>query len=190
METKDTEKDEIKRLNDLGIEFTVRHKKRARTGLKRTIWKRIKEALGFGCETEVKEVETTYRVKEPTLAVLDLLSADFVNLEIEEEEIRAGNTRTLAAAKRMANKYAYTCARIAAIATLGEECFTLSEDGFYETNSKAIRERSDLFYHCVTPEKLMALTNLITGACDLGNFISSIILLSASRTTAPAKTIE
>lgn len=186
-----TEKDEINRLNDTGIEFTIKQTKRVRTARKRSIFERLKVWLGIEEEETIeREVKTTYSVKEPTLAVLDLLSAEFISLEIEEEEIKAGGNRTLAAAKRMLNAHAYTCARIAAIATMGERCFIQDEYGIYETDEKAIRERTAVFYHAITPENLISLTNLITGACDLGNFISSIILLSASRTTTPAKIIE
>ena len=186
MDNREIEKEEAKRLSGIGVDFAITYEKDVEV-VGEGILGKVKHALGW-CETERKVVTETYTINEPTLAVLDLLSAEFIGLDIEMEELTKGGSDSLTVAKRMVNKHARNAARVCAIATLGERCFNKTFVG-YEVDKNAIEERTDTLLHAVKTSDLKDLCNIIIGVCNLGNFISSIALLSASRTTT-AKTIE
>ena len=57
----------------------------------------------------------------------------------------------------------------------------------YEEDRRRLDELTDLFFHAVKPSELFQLTMTINAMCNLGDFIHSIRLMSAARTTvAPA----
>ena len=59
----------------------------------------------------------------------------------------------------------------------------------YEEDRCRLDELTDLFFHAVKPSELFQLTMTINAMCNLGDFIHSIRLMSAARTTvAPAGT--
>ena len=57
----------------------------------------------------------------------------------------------------------------------------------YEEDRRRLDVLTDLFFHTVKPSELFQLTMTINAMCNLGDFIHSIRLMSAARTTvAPA----
>ena len=53
----------------------------------------------------------------------------------------------------------------------------------YEEDRRRLEELTDLFFHAVKPSELFRLTMTINAMCNLGDFIHSIRLMSAARTT-------
>ncbi len=130
-----------------------------------------------------------YRISEPTLGTLDRLSAEWIELAIDEERLKG--TEAIEEARTMAARHARRMARIVALAVLGSDVLkpTPGQGGavHYEEDRRALDDLTNLFFHTIKPSELFRLTMTINAMCNLGDFIHSIRLMSAARTTvAPA----
>lgn len=157
------EKLELDLLIDKGVEFKVVE----------SVTKRGKGLKWFRKHTE--EVEQTFKVKQPTLGVLDRLSAEFIKLKVDEEGLVEN---PLQESKLLVAKHSRTIARIVAIAVLREEC---RDEG-------KVTRLADLFYRTVTPSQMLQLTNIIHLAANYASFTASIRSMSSARTTRPKET--
>lgn len=127
-----------------------------------------------------------YTIKEPTLATLDRLSALWLEMEIDETRLNDANY--LATARTMANKEAKHLAEVVAVAVLGEDLYDTTEKAgtfIYKPNEDRLQRLASTFFHVVKPSQLFTLAVLITNVSNLGDFISSIRLMSATRTSDP-----
>ena len=136
----------------------------------------------------VKE-RRTFRIEEPTLGTLDRLSAEWVELAIDEERLKG--TEGIAEARMMAARHARRMARIVALAALGSD-YLKPRPGAgatvrYEDDSRALADLSALFLRTIKPSELFRLAMTINAMCNLGDFIHSIRLMSAARTTVPTR---
>lgn len=132
-----------------------------------------------------------FKIKEPTLSTLDRLSALWLQMEIDETKLKEADY--LNAAKKLANKEAHRLAEVVAIAVLGEDYYITTEKngGYKRTEDKeALHNLTSLFMHSVKPSDLFTLAVLITNVSNLGDFINSIRLMSATRTSDPTHLIE
>lgn len=132
-----------------------------------------------------------FKIKEPTLSTLDRLSALWLQMEIDETKLKEADY--LNAAKKLANKEAHRLAEVVAIAVLGEDYYiTTEKNGVYKRaeDREALNNLTSLFMHSCKPSDLFTLAVLITNVSNLGDFINSIRLMSATRTSDPTHLIE
>ena len=91
----------------------------------------------------------------------------------------------------MAARHARRMARIVALAVLGSNILkpTPGKGGavHYEEDRRALDDLTNLFFHTIKPSELFRLTMTINAMCNLGDFIHSIRLMSAARTTVPTR---
>ena len=170
------EREELNLLVKQGIKFSVTHKiRRHKKGVK-----------GFFQRPEVITVKEDFEIQEPTLSVLDRLSAIWVEMGLDEKRLTAGGTETLAEAKRIAKDNA---ARMAAIAVLGEDYHVteVCAGGRVKkyNDDKELDRLTALFFHTIKPSKLVGLSEAVTSVSNLGDFINSMRLMSGARTTQP-----
>lgn len=177
----EAEQNEMRQLIQQGVTFPVILKYRKR---KPGFW-------GYFRKREEVTEERVFTIAEPTLSTLDRLSAIWLELTIDET--RLADSEYLAEAKQMAAKNAKLLARMVAIAVLGEDFYQVTEHaGTFQRkeDTKRVSDLADLFYHCVKPSDLFALAVAITNVSNLADFINSIRLMSATRTSDPTHLIE
>jgi len=117
--------------------------------------------------------ERSFYIYQPYLGTLDLLSREFLEMEISEEKLQKNPIQE---AKSIALTSAKRCARIVAIAVLNNR-------------TKVALFASILTWYFlwrITPTKLFQLTIIINKMNNYGDFINSIRYLSTTnRTTSP-----
>lgn len=142
--------------------------------------------FGFFRKREKITEKRTFTIKEPTLATLDRLSALWLELEIDEAKLNGGHY--LETARQLTAKQTQRLAEVVAVAVLGEDYYdtTPRGSGFqYKPNDARLRRLAATFFHAVKPSELFQLAVLITNVSNLGDFISSMRLMSAARTSDP-----
>lgn len=170
------EQNELRHMINQGLTFDV----------ELTYTRRRPGFFGFFRKREKITEKRVYKIQEPTLATLDRLSALWLQMEIDET--RLGDDNYLATARQMANKEAKRLAEVVAVAVLGEDYYDITEHRgafSYKPNEDRLQRLAATFFHAVKPSDLFTLAVLITNASNLGDFISSIRLMSATRTSDP-----
>ena len=180
---KQMEREELQALTDSGAQYTIRYVKRT----------------GF-LHLRPKQVSQTFTIHEPTLAILDEISAIAIDLELDEETLAKGGMETITGARKAVRKNAWRLAKIIAIATLGEACYDIKGDPQTATygigniikrpHKKRITNLARLIYLTATPGQLVALASKVTSMSNLNSFIASIRLLSARTTTPRTELVE
>lgn len=122
-----------------------------------------------------------YTIHEPTLAVLDLISAEQIELEIDESIMSSEDG--IVQARKMAKAHAGRMARIIALAVLGQD-YAISRD------EKSLKRLTTIFYNNIKPSRLFQLVLMINTMTNLGDFTNSIRLMSGARTTMPIRVEE
>lgn len=173
------EREELNILVKQGVRFSITYKIRHRNkGLK-----------GIFQRPQVKTVKEDFEIQEPTLSVLDRLSAIWVEMGLDEKRLTVGGTETLAEAKRIAKDNAARMARIIAISVLGEDYHVteVCAGGRVKkyNDDKELDRLTALFFHTIKPSKLVGLSEAVTSVSNLGDFINSMRLMSGARTTQP-----
>ena len=146
---------------------------------------------GYFRKREKVTEKRVFKIEEPTLNTLDRLSALWLQMEIDETRLQEADY--LNAAKKMANKEAKRLAEVVATAVLGEDYYTAIDKGGYfkrTENKQELKRLTSLFLHTVKPSELFTLAVFITNVSNLGDFINSIRLMSATRTSDPTHLIE
>jgi len=179
------EREELNLLIRKGQKFAVRY----------TITKKEKRLLGLRSRTVEEEHAEAFELKEPTLAVLDRLSAHWLEMTLDEKALEAGGAETLAEAKRATAENTKRMARVIAIAVLGEDYHIKTvERGtgriIYSNDDKELDRLTDLFFHTIKPSELVILCQRITNIANLGDFIGSMRYMSGARTTQRSNRIE
>ena len=147
--------------------------------------------LGYFRKREKVTEKKVFKIEEPTLNTLDRLSALWLQMEIDETRLQEADY--LNAAKKMANKEAHRLAEVVAVAVLGEDYYTAIDKGGYfkhTENKQELQRLKSFFLHTIKPSELFTLAVLITNVSNLGDFINSIRLMSATRTSDPTHLIE
>ena len=181
LEALEAEQNELRLMIQEGVTFdvTVTHHRR-----KPGFW-------GYFRKREKVTEKRVFKIEEPTLNTLDRLSALWLQMEIDETRLQEADY--LNAAKKMANKEAKRLAEVVATAVLGEDYYTTIDKGGYfkrTENKQELKRLTSLFLHTVKPSELFTLAVLITNVSNLGDFINSIRLMSATRTSDPTHLIE
>lgn len=156
-----------------------------------TYYRRKPGFCGYFSKREKVTEKRVFKIEEPTLNTLDRLSALWLQMEIDETRLQEADY--LNAAKKMANKEAKRLAEVVATAVLGEDYYTaIDKDGYFKRteNKQELKRLTSLFLHTVKPSELFTLAVLITNVSNLGDFINSIRLMSATRTSDPTHLIE
>jgi hypothetical protein len=126
-----------------------------------------------------KTVSENYSIKEPTLAVLDLISSESILFTINDEALK---TDYIAESKKIVMKNTKAMARIVAIATLGESCF-IKKNKKFNIDNKSIDKLQHLFYYTIKPSDLFKLCNVILTVGNIGDFLNAMRLASGATTT-------
>ena len=181
----DIEREELNLLIRKGQKFAVRY----------TITKKEKRLLGLRSRTVEEEHAEAFELKEPTLAVLDRLSAHWLEMTLDEKALEAGGAETLAEAKRATADNTKRMAQVLAIAVLGEDYHIKTADRktgriIYSNDDKELERLTDLFFHTIKPSELVILCQRITNIANLGDFIGSMRYMSGARTTQRSNRIE
>ena len=94
----------------------------------------------------------------------------------------------MVAARQYAHKHCERCAKVVAIAVLGEDrLIAIPGKGgarWIEDEAK-LEQLTRLFLRTIKPSRLYQLYVLINTMCNLGDFLNSIRLMSTDRTTMP-----
>lgn len=181
LEVLQQEQDELRRMINDGVTFDVEV----------TTYRRKPCVFGFFRKRERVTEKKVFKIKEPTLNTLDRLSALWLQMEIDEARLQEADY--LNAAKKMASKEANRLAEVVATAVLGEDYYTITEKNGcyrYAENKAELKRLTSFFAHTVKPSELFTLAVLITNVSNLGDFINSIRLMSATRTSDPTHLIE
>lgn len=154
-----------------------------------THYRRKPGFFGFFRRREKITETKVYTIKEPTLSTLDRLSLLWLQMEIDETKL--GDDDYLSTAKKLASKEAAKLAEVVAVAVLGEDYYKATFDGTNyrrKEDKEALRNLTALFYHTVKPSDLLTLAIIVTNVSNLGDFVNSIRLMSATRTSDPEAT--
>lgn len=125
----------------------------------------------------VVEKSEKFTFKEPTLAVLDRVSLEYMDLEQSADDIAKYGESV---AKRVAYRQAATMARIIAIFALGEKIFNPD----YSENTREFRRVSDLMLHAFTPSKMVKLVGILSTLSNIPAFLNTIRLIGTTRTSS------
>ena len=170
------EKTEIQVLLNKGYQFKIRYTVPPRG---------IRKWLGARPKTEVR----VFEIKQPTLAVLDLATEKLLTLKITETDKSENVDTHIHAAAKTATDCAETMSEIIAIFALGEECFNFNGRA-YSYDEKKVKNLANLFFHTVKPAEMKTIISAATALANLPDFLISIRLTGASRTTMTANLVE
>ncbi len=176
-----TERTELNTLIDKGVNFDV----------ERTIHVRQNGLLGYFKKRYAKTETLKFTIKEPTLSILDLMSAEQIEMAIDEAVM--SSEKGIQEAKKMAGQHGQKLAKIIAIAVLGQDYIKTKKNGSrfsYKYDTKRLEELTELFFINIKPSKLLQLAILVNTMSNLGDFTNSIRLMSAARTTMPIRIEE
>lgn len=172
----EAERQELNRLIENGVTFEV----------ERTVTVQRSGILGFFKPGVQKKETLKYTIEEPTLSTLDRISAEQIDLPIDENVMSSNSG--VQEAKKLVAKHGKRMAKIVALAVLGQDYLIQRNSGGrvrYDKDEKRLNELTEIFFNNIKPSKLVQLTILINTMCNLGDFTNSIRLMSASRTTMP-----
>ena len=176
------EQSELNALINRGVSFEVQD---IEVQYKSYLWGLFKKKI-------LVPITRNFVIEEPTLGTLDRLSSEWIEMAIEEETIKGEDG--MLQARKMTKKHALRCARVIALAVLGSDLLIpkVSKGGFvrYEEDTKRLEELTRLFARQIKPSELYQLYVLINAMCNLGDFLNSIRLMSADRTTIPIRIEE
>jgi hypothetical protein len=176
------EREELNMLVNRGVPFEVRD------------FDVVKKPVLFGLfkKKVLVPVVRKFKVDEPTLGTLDRLSREWIEFAIDEAKLQSDDG--MKEARTMAGNHALRCAKIVAIAVLGEDYLVPvpGRNGVvkYVEDVKRLDELTALFARSIKPSKLYQLYTLINVMCNLGDFLNSIRLMSSDRTSMPIRIEE
>jgi len=176
------EKAELNTLINKGVQFEV-----VDTGFE--VKKRFFGLIKKRVPTKVRK---QFKIEEPTLGTLDRLSAEWIELAIDESVLKSDDG--LQKARTMAHEHALRCAKIIALAVLGSDYLIpkYGKNGVvrYVEDTARLDYLTALFSRTIKPSNLYQLTVLINAMCNLGDFMNSIRLMSSDRSTMPIRIEE
>lgn len=150
-----------------------------------------KRFFGLIRRRRLVEVTRKFTIVEPTLSTLDRLSAEWIELAIDEKAMKSEDAMVVA--RTMAHKHSIRCARIVAIAVLGVDrlkCESKSGYPHWVEDTEKLNTLTDLFARQIKPSRLHQLAVLVNSMSNLGDFMNSIRLMSTDRTTTPIRIEE
>lgn len=177
--TLEQERSELNTLIGRGVSFDVQD---VEVQYKTYLWGLFKKKV-------LVPITRKFKIEEPTLGTLDRLSSEWVEMAIDEEAIKGDDG--MLQARKMTRNHALRCAKVIAIAVLGSDYLIpkACKGGVvrYKPDTARLEELTDLFARQIKPSELYQLYVLISTMCNLGDFLNSIRLMSADRTTMPIR---
>lgn len=141
--------------------------------------------------SKVQTIKKNFTVKQPTLAVLDLMSSEAIHMVVDEDQVARD---PFGSAKKITAAAVDPMCRYIAIAILGCDAEIptnkLSKYPFYKKNEKEIRRISTLIKRSLTPAQLREVVSAIMQISNMGDFLYSIRLVGESRSTIPNRVEE
>jgi hypothetical protein len=172
------ERQELNTLINRGVQFDIEYPVIVKEKTK--IWPFIKRVK--------KLKKEKFTIQEQTLSTLDRISAEQIDLVIDENIMTS--EQGIQEAKKFTNLHGRRLARIIALSVMGEDYLIATQQGarvVYKQDDKRLDELTELFFRHLKPSKLIHLTILVNQMSNLGDFTNSIRLMSASRTTMPIR---
>ena len=169
LNTLEAEKKELRLLINQGISFNVRYKET------RTERRRVSKYLPSWITRKVEVTEDDVKefvIKEPTAYTLDRLSAEYIELQMDEQRIHDNPRQE---ARKLYMQHSKRMSLIVAIAILGNDW----ED------DKKLNELADFLHRWIKPSEIHDLVQAIDLTNNLADFINSMRLMSSARTTMP-----
>lgn len=171
IENLEQERKELRLLINEGVAFTVTYFAKVRKG---GWWHRLFTWLLRKQDYTFEERKRSFVVKEPTAFTLDRLSAEYIELAIDEAKVKEAPRQE---ARRLYAKHSRRMARIVAIAVLGNQW----------ENKAMLKEHTEFFSRWLKNSQLWELVQAIDLTNNLADFINSMRLLSSARTTMPTR---
>lgn len=172
------EKRELDILLDKGVKIEI----------ERPVYKRLPGITGY-LKKRVRSIEKMeFTIKEPTLATLDRIASEQIELELNEDALKSD--QGVSEAYRIVKANGRKMARILAYAALGQDYVKTKVDGSttrYEYDYKKLDELTELFLHTINPPTLLKHVLTVINLSNLGDFTNSIRLMSPARTTMPIR---
>jgi len=139
-----------------------------------------------------KDIVRKFEINEPTLGTLDRLSREWIELAIDEE--KAKSSEAMRHARTMAHRHSIRCCRIIALAVLDTDLL-IPKPGkggnvVWVEDTKRLNELTNLFARNIKPSTQNQICVLINTMSNLGDFMNSIRLMLADRTTMPIRIEE
>ena len=152
----------------------------------------VKKRFGIFKQYTPKEVVRKFTIQEMTLSTLDRISAELIEFAIDEAAMKSDDAMKMA--RGLVNKHAQRCARVVAIAVLGEDRL-IPQPGKGGTTKwvedvERLDELTSLFARAIKPSRLYQLYVLVNAMSNLGDFLNSIRLMQTERTTMPIRIEE
>lgn len=180
--TLEKEKSELNALIRKGVSFEV----------KDTEVVTEKRFFGLIRKRRLVEVTRKFTIEEPTLSTLDRLSAEWLELTIDEAALKCDDA--MVKARTMAHEHSIRCARIVAIAVLGVDRLKCSIKGGFPhwvEDTEKLNNLTELFARTIKPSRLHQFAVLVNSMSNMGDFMNSIRLWSTTdRTTTPIRIEE
>lgn len=171
IESLQQERNELRLLINEGVAFNVSYLEKVRKGGR---WHWLLRLFKRSKAIELVERQRTFVVKEPTAFTLDRLSAEYIELVMDEAKVKEAPRQE---ARRLFSKHNRRMARIVAIAVLGNQW----ED------KKQLGELTEFFSRWLKNSQLWELVQAIDLTNNLADFINSMRLMSSARTTMPTR---
>lgn len=168
IKSSEQERNELRLLINEGVAFTVAYTEKVRTAGR---WHWLLRLFGRS-RISVVEKQRSFVVKEPTAYTLDRLSAEYIELVLDEAKVKEAPRQE---ARKLFMKHSRRMARIVAIAVLGNDW----ED------KKQLAELTEFFSRWLKNSQLWDLVQAIDLTNNLADFINSMRLMSSARTTMP-----
>ena len=147
-----------------------------------------KRLFGLIRRRKPREIVRSYKIEEMTLATLDRITAETIEMSIDESVMKSDDS--MQRARGVAHNHAIRCAKVVAIAVLGEDRL-IPKHGRGGTrwveDTKRLDELTSLFARKIKPSVLNKLFILVNAMCNLGDFMHSIRLIQSERTTMPIR---
>lgn len=166
----EAEKRELRLLIEQGISFTINYQEERKVRIPRWSWcKWLKRT-----QTILEDKQQEFVVKEPTAYTLDRLSAEYIELVMDENTIKENPRQE---ARKLFMEHNKRMARIVAIAVLGNQW----------ENKQKLEELTAFFSKWIKNSQLFDLVQAIDLTNNLADFINSMRLMSSARTTMPSR---
>ena len=177
--TLEQEKSELNALINKGVTFEVED----------TEFEVTKRFFGLFKKRVPVKVKRTFKIEEPTLGTLDRLSAEWVEIAIDEAGLKGDDG--MQQARALVDKHSLRCAKVIALAVLGSD-YLMPQCGKtgtvrYVEDTERLAYLTDLFARTIKPSNLYQLCVLINAMCNLGDFMNSIRLMLSDRSAMPIR---
>ena len=186
IKTLEQEKSELNALINKGITFEITDTEFE-----------VKKRFGLFKKRVPVKVKKQFKIEEPMLGTLDRLSAEWVEIAIDEAQLKSDEG--MQQARTLVHKHALRCAKIIAIAVLGSDYLKPHPNPPHKGGNCSVRyvedterlgELTDLFARTIKPSNLYQLCVLINAMCNLGDFVNSIRLMLSDRSAMPIRIEE